>query len=83
VLKFDTICIKDILWAYYVKECNFLNLLLSNYLISTYLNHPKINSNFMLALNFGAICFCKYLILTEVVKDYDEFPIYLDAHILY
>jgi hypothetical protein len=37
----------------------------------------------MLALNFGAICLCKFLILVEDVKDDEGFPIYLDVHILY
>jgi hypothetical protein len=37
----------------------------------------------MLALNFGAICLCKFFILVEVVKDDEGFPIYLYVHVLY
>jgi len=65
------------------RMLKIFDLLLSNYLISTYLNHPKINLNCMLALNFGVICLCTFKILVEVVKDDEGFPIYLDVQILY
>ncbi len=46
-----TTCVKKgIVWGYYVEE-----LLLYEILISTYLNHSKINLKFIFSLNFDTI----------------------------
>jgi len=43
------------LGGYYEGTLNLLTLLLSYVLISTYLNNPKFNLNFIFGLNFGII----------------------------
>jgi len=49
-------CVKEgIIWEYYVKLKFFHLIILYKILISTYLNNPPINLNFMFALNLGTI----------------------------
>ncbi len=50
------------------EALNFLTLLLFNFLICTYKGHPKLNLNFMFALNFGTIYLFEFLVLVEVVR---------------
>jgi hypothetical protein len=51
-------CVKEgTIWEYYVKFKFSHPIILSIFLISKYLNNPKVNLNLMFALNLGTIYF--------------------------
>ncbi len=74
MLNFSTTYVnEDIIWGLLCKGAlNFPILLLSTFLTIIYINHFKLNLNFMFALNFGIIYLFEFLILVENMKSDEE-----------
>ncbi len=53
----------------YKGALNFLAILLFNLLISICLDYPKLNLNFMFALNFNILYLFGFLILVQGVRN--------------
>ncbi len=68
MLIFDTTSVKlDILWGVLCEGALiFLTLLLFNFIMCTYSTHPKLNLNFIHALNFVTIYLFEFLVLVQI-----------------
>ncbi len=67
---FKTTCVKKgIVEVSCEGSLNFPTLLLYSILISTYLNHLKINLNIIFALNFSIQYLFEFLVLIENMKN--------------
>lgn len=70
MLIFLIICIKKgiVCRVLCARALIFFTLLLSKFIMSTYLNHYKIKVNFIFAVNFGTIYLLDFQILTKGIK---------------